>query len=60
MKFYNEIDAILRSYEEGKPFHGKGLDWAADRICWAWKFRKITKEQMEELSDRATLLFDSE
>ena len=53
MKFYLEIDKALKSYEEYKPCHLHSMDWIINRIDWCWKWRKITKEQMEELADRA-------
>ena len=49
----------LTSYEDRKPYHTKNMDWVANRIAWAWKWRKITKEEMEELADRATAIFDN-
>ena len=52
-KFYDEIDKALRSYEDYKPYHPKKMEWICDRIAWCWKWRKITKTQMEELCDRA-------
>lgn len=56
--YYNEIDKVLIEYEECKNWHTKNINWAADRICWCWKWKKITKEQMEELADRVTAIFD--
>ena len=50
--FYREIDIALKSYEDYKPWHDKSISWICDRIDWCWKFRHITKEQMEELADR--------
>jgi len=57
-KYYKEIDKVLKSYEKYKPYHDRDIDWAANRIDWCWKWRKITKEQMEELADRATKIFE--
>ena len=57
--YYEEINKVLKSYEDGKPYYTKNMDWAANRIAWAWKWRKITKEEMEELADRATAIFDN-
>ena len=57
--YYEEINEVLKSYEDGKSYHTKNMDWAANRIVWAWKWRKITKEEMEELADRATAIFDN-
>lgn len=51
--YYKEIDKELQSYENYKPYHTKTIDWICNRIDWAWKWRKITKEQMEELTNRA-------
>ena len=50
--YYKEINNALKSYEDYKPYHQYGIDWITDRIDWCWKFRKITKDQMEELADR--------
>lgn len=57
--YYKEIDNALRSYEEYKSYHMKNIDWICNRIDWCWKFRKITKDQMEELSDRACNILDN-
>lgn len=50
--YYKEIDKAITSYEEFKQWHDKSIDWICNRIDWCWKFRHITKEQMEELADR--------
>ena len=59
-KYYDEINKALLSYEEGKSWHDKPMDWIVNRIDWAWKWRKITKEQMEEFADRAIKIFEWE
>ena len=51
-KFYSEIDKALQSYENYKPYHTHNIEWISNRISWCWKWRKITKEQMEKLCDR--------
>ena len=51
-KFYNEINEALQSYENYKPYHIRDIEWISNRISWCWTWRKITKEQMEELCDR--------
>lgn len=56
--YYNEIDTVLTEYENYKIWHTKSIEWAANRIDWCWKWKKITKEQMEELADRATAIFN--
>lgn len=51
-KFYNQINEALISYEEYKPHHIKDIDWICNRIDWCWKWKKISHDQMEELTDR--------
>lgn len=58
MKFYKEIDTALKSYEEFKPYHSRKIEWITDRIYWCWKWKKITREQMEELAMRATNILE--
>lgn len=55
--YYKEIDNVVREYENHKPYHTRSIDWAADRVNWCWKWRKITKEQMKELADRITEVY---
>ena len=49
--WYDEIDRRLVLAETGK-MDAELLDWCARRITWCWKWRKITREQMEELAER--------
>lgn len=56
--YYKEIDKVLTEYEEYRPYHTRNIDWACNRISWCYKWKKITKEQMEELADRATAILD--
>ena len=56
--YYEEIDKVLKEYENYKPYHTRNIDWACNRIDWCWKWKKITKEEMEELADRATAIFE--
>ena len=58
-KFYTDIDKVLNEYEDYKPYHTKDIDWVCNRIEWCWKWKKITKEEMEELADRATAILDN-
>ena len=50
--YYMDIDKPIIEYEVFTPYKTKSIDWICDRIDWCWKFRHITKEQMEELADR--------
>ena len=56
--FYKEIDTALKSYEDFEPYHVKDIDWICHRIDWCWKWKKISKNQMEELAIRATKILD--
>lgn len=53
MDWYSKLNKALESYENHKPWHDKSVEWICDRIDWCWKWKKITKDQMEELADRA-------
>jgi len=57
-KYYKEIDKVLKSYEKHKPYHDRDIDWAANRIDWAYHWHKISEKEMEELADRATKIFE--
>lgn len=59
-KFYDEIDKALQSYENYKPYHTRKIEWISDRICWCWKWKKITKAQMEELCDRVIKVLEGD
>lgn len=56
--YYDEINEVVSSYEEFKPYHTKDINWAANRVEWCYKWRKITQEQMEELADRICFIYD--
>lgn len=57
--YYEKIKTILNRLEQGKytPYN---VSWCIARIDWAWKWRKITKEQMDELAGRCCALLDTE
>lgn len=59
-KFYSEIDKALQSYENYKPYHTRNIEWISNRISWCWKWRKITKGQMEELCDRVIKILEGD
>lgn len=50
--YYSEINQALQSYENFKPYHIYSIEWICNRIDWCWKWKKITKDEMEELTDR--------
>lgn len=57
--YYIEIDTALQAFENFRSYQPHTVDWICDRIAWAWKFKKITKAQMEELSDRIIEVMNS-
>ena len=59
MTVYEKIDNALRPHEEHR-YAPRSLDSIADYINWAWKFRKITAEQRDEVCDRICILFEEE
>lgn len=57
MTVYEKIDKALKPHEQGK-YAGWSLDSIADYIDWAWKWRKITPAQKDEVCDRIIALFE--
>lgn len=55
--YYAEINKSLTRHEEGK-YASHSLEWITDRIMWCWSWRKITEEQMRELAERTTKLWE--
>ena len=59
MTVYEKIDKALKQHENYK-YYERSLESIADYIDWAWKWRKITREEMENATDRVCALFDTE
>ena len=57
MTAYEKINRWLKQHE-GYKYTERSLDSIADYIDWAWKWRKISREQMEETTDRICNLFE--
>lgn len=58
--YYTELDDALKAYEEYKSWRPMSMDKITDKIAWCWKWKKITKEQMEELAGRAVKIFEND
>ena len=56
--YYDELDQALKSYEEFKSWHEKNVSWICDRIAWCYKWKKITEEETDELTDRICKVMD--
>ena len=59
MTVYQKIDTALKQHERHK-YCERSLDSIASYINWAWKWRKITREEMENAVDRVCALYDAE
>lgn len=55
--YYSEIDQALTRLERGL-YPIRSIDWVTERIDWCWKWRKITREQLELLCDRVIAYFE--
>ena len=56
-KEYERIKTRLDDIERGRASK-QMLHWCADRVDWAWKWRKISREEMEELANCVTKGFE--
>ena len=57
MTVYQKIDKALKQHENYK-YCERSLSSIADYIDWAWKWRKITEKEKNEVCDRICILFD--
>ena len=57
MTVYEKIDRALSQHER-HGYYERSIDSICNYIDWAWKWRKITKEQMEECADRACAILE--
>ena len=58
MTAYEKINRWLKQHESYK-YTERSLDSIADYIDWAWKWRKISREEMENAADRVCVLYDA-
>ena len=59
MTVYEKIDHALKQHEQHK-YAERSLDSIAGYLDWAWKWRKITEDQKNELVDRWLVLYDAD
>ena len=59
MTVYEKIDKALKQHENHK-YYERSIESIADYIDWAWKWRKITSEEMENAASRVCALYDAE
>ncbi len=56
--FYKEIDRVVKEYECSKAWHSNTLEWAADKLAWCAKWRKLGQWEIDNLAERITILFN--
>lgn len=59
MTVYEKIDKVLKQHEKYR-YAERSLESLADYIDWAWKWRKITEQEKNEVCDRIIALFERE
>lgn len=58
--YYKEINDALIRYERNMPYKTHDVHWICNRIDWCWKWKKIAREQMEELASRIIKVMEGE
>ena len=58
MNYSKQLNKALAEYENFKPVKQYSIDWICNRISWCWKWKKITEDQMIELSNRTVLILE--
>lgn len=58
MTVYEKIDRALKQHENHK-YAERSLESIASYLDWAWRWRKITEEQKDELVDRWLVVHDA-
>ena len=58
-KRYNLLIDTIERLEHGKYTGGLDYGWCCDSITWLWKWKKITKEEMESLCNRMIAIMES-
>lgn len=57
-KRYALVLKTLDRLERGMYTSGLDIHWVSDSISWLWKWKKITKEEMESLCDRVIVYLE--
>ena len=57
MTVYEKIDKALKQHEK-HGYYERSLDSITEYTDWAWKWRKITEKEKDELCDRICALYD--
>ena len=57
MTVYQKIDKALKQHKSHK-YYERSLESIANYIGWAWKWRKITEAEKNEVCDRICVLLE--
>ena len=58
-KRYKLLIDTIEKMEQGRYTGGLDYGWCCDSLVWLWKWRKITKEEMESLCNRMITIMES-
>lgn len=50
--YFNKINKAILEYENYRPCKQHTIQYITDYIVWAYKFKHITKKEMEGFCDR--------
>ena len=59
MDCYGKLDKAISQWENWRPVKQYSVEWICDRIAWAFKWKKITEKQMNELSGRMIYILEN-
>lgn len=57
--YYLKLDTIIKRFENGTDHDGQYLSKISDKIIWYWQHKYISTEEMHELCDRITNLWET-
>lgn len=59
MTVYQKIDKALKQHENYK-YCERSLESIADYIDWAWKWKKITEKEKDDVVERICILYEKD
>ena len=59
MTAFEKINKQLKRYEQG-GYKEWSLDKIADYIDWAWKWKKITEKEKDDVVERICILYEKD
>ena len=59
-KYEQQLEKAITDFENYHPYPQHNIDWICNRISWCWKWRKISREKMEDFSDRICKIMEDD